>query len=527
MSKQRIHKEGYKEFKLDKLENKLFKARKRIDAVQFERFSLEEQCAKDLKKGKTFLVNDPEYLKNNKRTVGGIFSPLFGADAISKDNNSIYSCNCQNLTGAFNLNKVCPVCGHKVHYYETDLSVVAYIDIAPYRIMTNTGLIEFKRNFKIKTDKDVIKRIPKITLKGHTEKVAGEPTIIDLYENYDDMYAEKIGIPKEHLFTSKIPIFNAALRPLIINGINITHFPINKDYMSLVTLQNDLVDVVRSRGTEVQVLKILNKIQELWFKIETEIEAQFNGKTGRFRKEMVAARINYVSRMVITLGDDLKIDEIILPYTTFLIEYEEEIVREVMNILDCSMKEALSQFYRAQNKVTKVIRRAILNILNRGDGCYAFINRNPTIAFGSWLLMRVKSVNFDLSDKTMYLPPDILPLMNADFDGDQLTQIALKFQELINAYEPFFSPINMIINRSDGYFNPSLAHKKDFAAILSAMSEISRKINAWNDSGKMDDKIREDLKRFGFDFTEENDLTEDERKDIVNEYLCVELNVES
>ena len=43
------------------------------------------------------------------------------------------------------------------------------------------------------------------------------------------------------------------------------------------------------------------------------------------------------------------------------------------------------------------------------------INRNPTINYGSQLVMKVVRVKPDITDHTMSLPESILKLLNADF----------------------------------------------------------------------------------------------------------------
>ena len=51
-------------------------------------------------------------------------------------------------------------------------------------------------------------------------------------------------------------------------------------------------------------------------------------------------------------------------------------------------------------------------------GIYCEINRNPTINYGSQLVVKVAKVKADVNDYTMSLPESILKLLNADFDGE-------------------------------------------------------------------------------------------------------------
>ena len=67
-------------------------------------------------------------------------------------------------------------------------------------------------------------------------------------------------------------------------------------------------------------------------------------------------------------------------------------------------------------KFAKIINQ----ILKDGHGVWALINRNPTISESSILYVRVRKIHDDGYDMTMHLPPDILPLLGADFKVDQI-----------------------------------------------------------------------------------------------------------
>jgi hypothetical protein len=74
------------------------------------------------------------------------------------------------------------------------------------------------------------------------------------------------------------------------------------------------------------------------------------------------------------------------------------------------------------------------------------INRNPTITFGSILMMNIRKVKKDPNDVCLAIPSAILPGLNADFDGDVLNNLALTMEEFWDLFEGF-SPTNMLIDR--------------------------------------------------------------------------------
>jgi hypothetical protein len=91
------------------------------------------------------------------------------------------------------------------------------------------------------------------------------------------------------------------------------------------------------------------------------------------------------------------------------------------------------------------------------------INRNPTINYGSMLLMKIVDIPREYKDNyTMSLPIQILRVLNADFDGDILNIISLKTKKLSKSYDRTFNPRkNMYVSRNDGMFNDDFNLLKD------------------------------------------------------------------
>ena len=63
--------------------------------------------------------------------------------------------------------------------------------------------------------------------------------------------------------------------------------------------------------------------------------------------------------------------------------------------------------------------------------------------------MKIRNIKRDPNDLTLAIPSAILPPLNADFDGDELNQMALTMTELEVFFEGF-SPVNMLIDRTTG-----------------------------------------------------------------------------
>lgn len=194
-----------------------------------------------------------------------------------------------------------------------------------------------------------------------------------------------------------------------------TILDVNKFYLSLIRSRNILrtTPLIRVNRT-VEVQKTLNQMQRDFNGVLTEVESQVNGKTGVFRKSLASGRIDYSSRMVITLGTDLMPHEVDVPYQTMMVLYEEEIANYLSHLENIMISKAISlvqenQMYRNE-KFVKIINQ----LLKANNGIWVLIGRNPTISESGILYVRIRKIHDDTTDMTMHLPPDILALMAAD-----------------------------------------------------------------------------------------------------------------
>ena len=261
---------------------------------------------------------------------------------------------------------------------------------------------------------DIITSVKRINTAG---KIVddGKPTIETLYEDYEEKYEPLTGLPKKYAFMSKIPVYSARLRPLMMFGMNMTILDVNKKYLSIVNNRNALITgpiFAKKRQTEVQ--RTLNQIQQDWNEITAFVEEQVNGKGGVYRKSLASGRIDYTSRMVISLGTDLMPHEVDIPYQTMMVLYEEKIAHRLSEMDNISISKAISQVQENQVYRNEKFAKIINQILKEGRGVWALINRNPTISESSILYVRVRKIHDDGSDMTMHMPPDILPLLAAD-----------------------------------------------------------------------------------------------------------------
>ena len=452
----------------------------KIKSVRLKMISHDKKYKERANRNETFIITNPNPLHSDgKRTINGIFSPYFGQDLMNPDSN-MYSCECKTLIGGVNEGRMCPICETKVQYIDPDLRMMAYVDIAPYHLLSHHGYNRFKK--VLKNLPDILTRVKKIDKSG--KQIADDvPTIIDLYEDYEDKYEDLVGLPKEVVFLSKIPVYSAILRPLIQRDSTIDMFEVNKRYLSIVTLAEDLKNISHLKAPT-QIVKNLNKLQEElcggpldMVGIFEHINSQIKGKGGVFRKYGVSGRIDYSSRVVIRLGVDLEAHEIDLPYQTVITLYEEEITNMISTMHNVDLARAAAIYQNSLNVRDPFIVKIIEGLIKRNGGLWCLINRNPSISRQSLCYMKIRKINDSFTDYCMAVPVDIISGLGADFDGDQMTVAAVKNMRYHEILWKTFCPTNFYIDRSTGYFNRTMGLLKDYAAIISASWDMFRKID--------------------------------------------------
>lgn len=381
-----------------------------IKSVHLDRFSHDELFDELEEQGKEIIIDNPEYMIGNRKTLGGIYSPLFGAD-IGSDT-PVYSCDCHKTTGASKAGQICPECGTEVRSIETDLRIVGHIDISPYHILTYHGYTAMSSI--IKNLDELLHTTKRIDLRG---KIVpdGNYTIMDLYDKYDEEFYPITKLDKKYAWTSKIPVYSARLRPLIKRAVQVTILEVNKNYQSIVKLANDL-EIHDRLHARIQIQKDLNQIQNDFKCIIDHVLDQLGGKSGVVRRLGASGRFDYSSRMVISLGRDLRPYEVDIPYQTAMILFEEELINRLRRMDDISTADALSYFRKAQYYRDPKMVHIIKQFLAEGKGQWVLINRNPTINEQGILYMKIRKIHDTFNDYTMSIPVDVLAGLGADFD---------------------------------------------------------------------------------------------------------------
>lgn len=438
--------------------------------IKFSRINLEAECMYDCINGRGFLINDTPFSDVDKsiRNLDGPRSPRFGTTY--GDNNEFmdrYRCKCGKTIGAAFEGEECPYCHTKIEYTDVDILYTAWLNTFPYHVINPLFYQRLQSALSKKVLENIISNENIITSSGiirkHNDDIEVKKSMLkyhniglhEFYSNYEEimlyyrskrkMKAELIDSlirDKDLVWTSKIPVYSTVLRPISVTTESFYFSPIDKQ---IHPLTNICINLKKASPIEVPLYlyQAQMRANELW-KLNFSL---IDGKNGWTRANVLGGEFNFSGRSVIVLDPTLKMDEVDIPYKTFLEMYKGTIIRRIMKDKKWTITRTLNYLalkFMYDDYVYSVIERIIYE-----DEPKIIINRNPTITFGSILEMRIRKVKKDPDDVALSLPSAILPGLNADFDGDQLNELGLTMEEFWELFDGF-SPVNMLINRTDG-----------------------------------------------------------------------------
>ena len=244
---------------------------------------------------------------------------------------------------------------------------------------------------------------------------------------------------KDMVWTSKIPVYSTVLRPVGVTQESFYFTPLEKE---INPLTNITINLKHASPIEVPLYlyQAQMRVNELW-----NLNFQLiDGKHGWTRANVLGGEFNYSGRNVIVLDPTLKIDEVDIPYQSFIEQFGGSIIKRICRDKGWTVTKA-SNYVSSKFMYDDYVYKIMCDIIEE-DHPKIIINRNPTITFGSILMMKIRKVKRDSDDVCLAIPSAILPGLNADFDGDVLNNLALTMEEFWELFDGF-SPENMLIDR--------------------------------------------------------------------------------
>lgn len=434
--------------------------------------------------------------KSNKFNDDGIFSETtFGRMSTSTVE---YACKCGALEGKFFDGIVCQICDSKAKLRSSSFDRKGWVYFHELQIINPIffeffakiiGKTQFQKilDFNIKTDIDgnIIHEDNKdfsnigiftfmenweTILNFYTDKkIKKDPNIIDLYN--------LIIKHKDYIFTKAFPIFTASLRPAVLTAKHISFSEVNTSYNFMIAEANALGELDDVTYEEQNINNILNRIQKHANEIYEFVLTLIGGKGKYLRTSIFGTRLNFSARCVITPNPaSTPINEVALPYLTFMEIYKFDILNIHSTIKKCSLMQSYNEWSKAQSVFSELFYNIIEEILSKAksqfniNGVPVFINRNPSLHLGSILRMVVSEVKRDITDLTMSLSNCILSPLSADFDGDVLNIIRIPDMRFYNSFE-IFDPRMIVVSRDAPELNSSMELTKDHVLGMTLLTE--------------------------------------------------------
>src|SRR5699024_164007 len=149
-----------------------------------------------------------------------------------------------------------------------------------------------------------------------------------------------------HLFHDYIHVFSPKLRPAMVNKKDKSYSfsQINSFYNTAISHANALNDLDSKFSHEDNLLQRNNLLfqlqQDANIIMNMIIDENIKGKKGTIRKSILGSRVNYSSRLVIAPNPTLRMNEVVMNYSTFLELYRNLLTNLIVKSERITYKEA-------------------------------------------------------------------------------------------------------------------------------------------------------------------------------------------
>ena len=138
------------------------------------------------------------------------------------------------------------------------------------------------------------------------------------------------------------------------------------------------------------------------------------------RKHCFGSRLHFTYRAVVKpQSTPMPLDELVMPWGIMLTELKLPILNYLVHQYGLSVPDAYDKYQQALTKYDKDVDACIRQFINtsRHGRIPVIMGRNPTIAYGSVMLLYVRDYKTDVHDETIEVNACIVGPLNMDFDG--------------------------------------------------------------------------------------------------------------
>jgi DNA-directed RNA polymerase beta' subunit len=376
----------------------------------------------------------------------------------SEFTDSEFSCDCGSYIGRDLLGQICPHCRSEITLRSLNFSKTGWLDIYPHHVITpvyynilkrvlgnnflrfilgdykNTKPVDYtdeeeenkeeqkeepkKRKGRVSADdiKNIIQKIPKNKLQYQG---IGHDGFYDIFEeivlscktknNVEDI--EMILGEKSLVFTSKIPVYSTAFRPVSKTSESFFYPKINRFYAQMCAVTCSLDDMYLKE----EQINALNCFQKYWIEAADHlISNEMAEKSGLVRSEIVGGTFEFSSRGVIILDTTLAADQIDLPFPMLMTLMKFKVTHRLHTRYNLTLEQAYLMVNN--NQCPEIVDEILQELVD--EGIWLMMIREPTNNIASNCLVKVRAFKHD--DDTISVSEPVLAGLNADFDGDQL-----------------------------------------------------------------------------------------------------------
>lgn len=399
----------------------------------------------------------------------------------SKFTDCEYRCDCGAFMGQELIGQKCPRCHSEITLHSLNFSYTGWIDLKGHKVITPVYYIMLKRVLGTNMLRFILGDYKsKMTIKYNENdtgveeekkaKRAGRVSQDDIryiekkipkakqiyrgighdqfYERFEEILlacapknnpeVDILLANKDSVFTSYIPLYSTAFRPVSKTSETKFYPKINKWFAMMVSVSCKMENMV----LDIERIQALNYIQKCWIDaVEHLIKNEISKKDGYVRCEIVGGGFAFSGRAVITLDISLDVDEVDLPYSMVVTAYQYRLTY----MLATRYNMTLEQAYLFVNTYEQ--NELIISLLNEiiDEGQWVLYLREPTNNLASIVLAKIRK--YKIGDDTMSVPLEPLSGLNADFDGDALDILFLFDKNIAKEFESFHR--SCLTNRVD------------------------------------------------------------------------------
>ena len=430
--------------------------------------SLDEEVRQEIRENSAFLIdtsiNYDDYMTSDelieRRSIFNwrfMIKPNYPLHILEK----MHSCECGNLSGQLKDGMECDLCFTKVSKVNFETDKMAYM---PVREMVPTPhlFIVLSRLLTEERIKDLLEGRIDLDLYNDFEKIID--THIKKKDEETLRYAEEVKKNKKFHFSHYIPVISYKLRYMIISeNMNVKKVDIHDANTPYILLSRTirLWDEALHDSSPLRVKRLKLQVYSLIAQLKNTLIVSFAGDKKKIvRADVYATRMPYTSIAVLTpLTTYFEADSCTIPIETFRCVFKLEI-KEIMldNMgMDLMYVNKILDVSYVLSEYDKNVLREVFTKVENPD---LYINRQPTINWGSILMVRIREIRDEL---VLRMHPNLFAEQVADCDGDALIMVYISKAVRPNFKRKFSATNRMIVY--DRKLNPNMNLKNDIQVI--------------------------------------------------------------